>query len=407
MHAPDPQTPYLSILAKPTYACNMRCGACYLRHEREPSQGRMTDEVLNALISQACDLNVPRINLQWIGGESLIVGTGFYERVAQLCERHASPAITIAHYIQSNGTLVDEHWIDFFKRHPDFAVSLSFEVDRRLQEKLRPMRKRSLQSYDTLLAAFSRLREAHMSFGVLSVIVPETLKWDPAEWIREAVASGLRAVGLQLCYQDSLWGSEESVDRYLDWLERLFVAQANWNEAAEPADRLLIRESFYLYEMIRDAPHRSMSCQNSPALCTDYLITVDVDGSVYAYCDSFMGLDGGSVDFRLGNLLNDDLGALLSSPAIGRVREFMANVRSSCEGCEVHALCNGGCPIFRTRLAKGGKLVATESTSYCKLQKGILDSVRDIGKRSVIRRAYAHLGDSNAPSPFLRGDSQS
>jgi uncharacterized protein len=366
----------------------------------------MKNHILEALISNACRINSKNLSFQWIGGESLLVGIDFYKKALELSNKYKKKKTYVDHNIQTNGTLIDKRWIDFFKKHREFSLSLSFEITRELQNRLRA-RNGKIQkgTYDSLTNIIQGINSAGIELGVLSVITPLTLKTDPEKWLSSAVNSGVRRVGLQLSYHHSYWGKLTQVAQYLEWIHRLFLAQARYNENVEdPLDFFTIRESYYIYNLIRNPNRKSSSCHNVNRPCTDYLFTVDVDGEIFSHCDAFMGLMDKNFDFRMGNVLTDDFNAIFSSEKYMKVRRAFWEEKSSCNSCLFHILCQGGCPIFKTRIPKRGQLLPIkDSKSYCQLQKGLLSYARDLKKRNLIRKAYRFLENKNSlPVNFIK-----
>jgi uncharacterized protein len=88
-------------------------------------------------------------------------------------------------------------------------------------------------------------------------------------------------------------------------------------------------------------------CQVAPTTCIfskrcGKAGIVEHDGSVYS-CDHFM-----YPEYRLGNLLHDDLAALMQAPAqqaFGAAKE--TTLPGACQRCEFRFACNGECPKNR------------------------------------------------------------
>ena len=54
------------------------------------------------------------------------MGLDFFRRSVELVEKYRRPGMTVEHTIQTNGTLLDAEWADFFREH-GFLVGLSLD----------------------------------------------------------------------------------------------------------------------------------------------------------------------------------------------------------------------------------------------------------------------------------------
>lgn len=114
----------LSILVVPTDICNMNCKYCY--HEAHFAEHTMmADEVLEKLMAVTIP-NYQKIHFIWHGGEPLIMGLGFYRKVLQLQKKYSNNGQKIQNSIQTNLTLLDDNWVDFFIENK-FGIGSSFD----------------------------------------------------------------------------------------------------------------------------------------------------------------------------------------------------------------------------------------------------------------------------------------
>lgn len=100
------------IMAKPAgAACNMRCAYCYYIDKQRLSSGggsMMSDWLLEEFIRQYIECQtMPQVLFTWHGGEPLLRGLGFYEKVMKIERKYASGR-QIDNCLQTNGTLIDD-----------------------------------------------------------------------------------------------------------------------------------------------------------------------------------------------------------------------------------------------------------------------------------------------------------
>ena len=392
---------FFTLLAKPTYACNMCCPQCYLKYERTSRKGTMDDNILKALILKAAKVNVDYLNLQWIGGESLLVGTEFYQKAIDLIREYSGSNIYIDQWIQTNASLINDEWIQFLCENRErIHLSISFEVTRELQEKLRPMHT-GASSFELVKKRIKLLNENNVPYGVLSVITNDTVKTEPTDWLKAVVDLGIKAIGLQICYQDFFWGDIENTYLCMDWINKLFQAQAQYNQRTDKENCIVIRESLYLYHLLRETTVRYTSCHNSSVVCSDYLLTVDMNGDVYGYCDAFMGTNDGDESFLLGNVAEDEFETIFLSEKYKNVRKIMLQGKLECQNCDVVNFCNGGCSLFKGRMVKNGRLIPFSHNNYCVIQKRLFSYLKNIPQRLLLRDIYwFYENNAHLPTPL-------
>ena len=123
--------PSFAVMAKPIGPlCNLSCSYCYYKEKSslypEVSNYVMPDAVLESFISQYFDLNgADGADFAWQGGEPLLLGLDFFEKVIRLQERHARGR-RFSNTIQTNGTLINDLWCEFFVRN---KILLGLSID--------------------------------------------------------------------------------------------------------------------------------------------------------------------------------------------------------------------------------------------------------------------------------------
>jgi uncharacterized protein len=394
-----------TVLAKPTGRCNLHCSFCYQSANRMVRGPRMSQEVQEILVRRLCEHPSVNLGLEWIGGESLAAGIDFYRRCEELIAEYQRPGTNITSPIQTNATLLDQQWVDFLAANRRYALSIGFEIFPHLQNTLRAGRGAFTDTYTLVSNNLRMLQAAEVPFGVLTVIEPATLEISPREWLQGVVAHGIRQVGLQFSYQHVYTGDLAQVQRYITWLDQLFLEHAQHNASCPPEQRLRIRESYYLYNMLRGADVSYGCCHYSPALCSDFLISVGEDGRVYGHCDAFMGTrENDGRDYCIGSVIEQDFASILTSPRLEQIRYALALGRTKCHACAYFELCRGGCGFFKA-MSNGriGAGFGDPIESYCAINIALLSYVTNPRQAEVIVRAYSYLNDRDIlPGTFIQ-----
>ncbi len=118
-------------MAKPSGAiCNLACSYCFFLDKELLYPGspfRMSDEVLENYIRQLIEGHrTPQVTVAWQGGEPTLMGLDFYRRAIEFQDKYRKPGTTFENTMQTNGTLLDDNWCEFFKEH-NFLIGISID----------------------------------------------------------------------------------------------------------------------------------------------------------------------------------------------------------------------------------------------------------------------------------------
>ena len=129
------------IMLKPAGAlCNLRCKYCYYLEKNElyKRQGNhvITDELLEKFVKEYIEAQTtPNILFTWHGGETLMRPISLYRRALEL-QRIYSHGRQIDNCIQTNGTLLNDEWCEFFKQN-NFLVGVSIDGPQEFHDEYR------------------------------------------------------------------------------------------------------------------------------------------------------------------------------------------------------------------------------------------------------------------------------
>jgi len=160
------------VMTKPRGAiCNLDCRYCYYLPKEKlypGSQFRMTDELLEEFTRQyIAAQQVNQVTFAWQGGEPLLMGLAFYERAIHFQRKYARPGMRVENTMQTNGTLIDQDWARFFKRH-NFLVGLSLDGPRELHDAYR-VNKGGAGSFEDALRGWKLLNACGVETGLLGL----------------------------------------------------------------------------------------------------------------------------------------------------------------------------------------------------------------------------------------------
>ncbi len=177
----DRQTHRFHVMLKPIGpACNLDCTYCYYLHKehlfKASSSSRVMDDVtLEAVIKQYIAANEHKeVVFSWQGGEPTLLGVPFFEKVIRLQEKHNPTQKNIANTLQTNGTLLDNNWAKFLKKH-DFLVGLSIDGPEELHNKHR-IDKGGKGSFKQVMRGVECLQALDVPFTTLTTVNRDNAK---------------------------------------------------------------------------------------------------------------------------------------------------------------------------------------------------------------------------------------
>ena len=129
------------VMLKPAGSlCNLRCKYCYyLEKDKLYKQCKnhvISDELLEKFIKEYIEAQTtPQVLFTWHGGETLMRPISFYKRALEL-QRIYGRGRQIDNCIQTNGTLLNDEWCQFFKDN-NFLVGVSIDGPQEFHDEYR------------------------------------------------------------------------------------------------------------------------------------------------------------------------------------------------------------------------------------------------------------------------------
>src|SRR5664279_2642482 len=130
------------VMVKPLGAiCNIDCTYCYYLHKKDllgsDRQFLISDDILETHIRQYIEgQDREEVVFSWQGGEPTLLGLAFFQKVVELEQKYKKPGQRIENDLQTNGTLLNDDWGAFLKRH-GFLVGLSIDGPEELHDVFR------------------------------------------------------------------------------------------------------------------------------------------------------------------------------------------------------------------------------------------------------------------------------
>ena len=338
------------LLAKPSGAiCNLDCAYCFFLNKEllyPGSRFRMSEELLEQYIRQLIESHrVNQVNIAWQGGEPTMRGLDFYRKAMAMAEKHRRPGMTFLNTMQTNGTLLNDDWCEFFKEH-NFLIGLSIDGPRKLHDFYR-VDKRGRPSFDNVMRGLRLLQKHEVEYNLLTTVnrvnadhpleVYRFLRDEArSDWIQFIpVVERINEDGLTL-YQEGTTVSDRSVlpEQFGDFLSGVF-------------DEWVRNDVGRIYVQTFEATVRNWLGMSSSGMCVfnetcGQGLAIEHNGDLYA-CDHFV-----EPNYLLGNIQDEHLLEMVASE---QQMKFGQDKRDSlpqyCLDCDVRFACHGECPKNR------------------------------------------------------------
>lgn len=325
----------MTVLVKPaSSACNLNCRYCFYRDEANSrcisGTGSMSMDTAENLIGKVVAFckEDSVISFMFQGGEPLLAGLQFFEGFVSLAENLKTCGSSFNWSVQTNGTLLNDEFCEFFKRN-NFLVGVSLDGKKPLHDKYRS------ESFDRAMNGIELLRKHGVDFNILSVITADT---DASELFDFYIENDFRDVQPIYCL-DPLGGEKSEYSLGARELARFQKRLFNrWFSAVNNGERMYIRDFDNILSLLTTG--KAEQCGAS-GRCNAQLV-VEADGTCYP-CD-FYCLD----EFECLNINTASVEDILNCDGLRRFFEHTEPENRLCPECPVKSICGSGCKRYRS-----------------------------------------------------------
>jgi uncharacterized protein len=330
-------------MAKPNGAlCNLNCKYCFYTSKMELYQDReieMSDEVLEEYTRQYINaMEIPEVTFAWQGGEPTLMGIEFFKKAIKFQEKYKKPGMQIYNTIQTNGTLLDDSWCEFFREN-NFLVGISIDGPHDLHDAYRRDKKGN-PSFDQVMHGLDLLKKYEVEFNILCTVnrINADYPLEVYNFFKEEVgAKHIQFIPI-VEMEDSngkIKVSDESVlpEQYGKFLSTIF-------------DEWVRKDVGKVYVQIFDAALASW-VDYPPAVCVfaptcGTALIIEHNGDIYS-CDHFV-----DSEHLLGNIMKKSLKEMvISSFQLQFGQNKVDHLPKQCIECSVKFACQGACPKHR------------------------------------------------------------
>jgi uncharacterized protein len=335
--------PLSSVLVKPAGPdCNMDCSYCFYLGKADLFPGaphRMSDRVLEEMTRQVMSQSSSHVSFGWQGGEPTLMGRSFFQNAVEFQSRFGNGK-SVGNGLQTNGLLLDPGWAAFLHRY-QFLVGLSLDGPEHVHDHYRVL-KGGQKTWSTVADSAKLLLDAGVQVNALTVVTDYSSR-HAEEIYTFHKEQGLRHMQFIPCVETDAADPSRaapfsvSPERYGEFLVALFdLWIADVHDGVASTSIRYFDSVFHRYVGLT-APDCTLAER-----CGSYLV-VEHNGDVFS-CDFFV-----DPEWRLGNVLEGELIAMLNSSRQQEFGEMKASRPVMCEGCQWLRMCYGGCTKDRLR----------------------------------------------------------
>jgi len=380
-----------SLLIKPASAdCNLNCTYCfYLDHADlypETKIHRMSDKVLERVISSYLSTNQPVYGFGWQGGEPTLMGLDFFQKVVDLQKKYGKPGAVVSNGLQTNGILINDDFAQHLAKY-NFLVGVSLDGPAEIHNHYRKFIN-GADTHDRVLKSIERLKRHRVEFNILVLVNNLNVK-KPKQIYHYLCDQGFYYHQYIECVEFDDKGNLCSFSiKGEEWGEFLCGIYDEWIKTDTRKISVRLFDSLLNYLVDK----RYVVCKMNQNCCQYFV--VEYNGDIYP-CDFFV-----EKQLKLGNIRYGTWGEFLNSDIYHEFGRQKALWNKQCWECEYIVYCSGGClknrfyskrrdPSQISWLCKGWKMF------YQHALPGLKELAREIRKERI---SYSEGEDSQKES---------
>lgn len=324
---------HISVIAKPTHECNLKCRYCYLEESAE--DGRMSEGLMVQSIEKVSSF-AEDSHWIWHGGEPLLMGIDFFRAVKDVQDFYRKKEKKFSNGIQSNATLVTPELVDFIKKTRDFNVGTSIDGPREVHNRTR-IYADGTGSFDDVLTGQKLLKRERIGGGAICVINAQNIDF-PQELYNFFKSERINVKFNPLIKsgraKENLNDLGITPKQYGDFLLKLWNI---YNEDVKKEGKVSVDIDPFMEVLGNIGTGKPLGCNYSVS-CRDNFISIGPQGDIYP-CGRFDGIR----EFWMGNVKKGTIEEAVTSGINSKLKERnLSNVRG-CSSCDFGKVCNSGC----------------------------------------------------------------
>ncbi len=296
----------------------------------------------------------------WHGGEPMLMGTSFYKE-AILMQQKLLSKIYVLNNIQTNGTLINKEWCDFFQQNR-FGIGISLDGDSVLNsDRIYPS---GTPAIDKILEGQRLLAKNHVKHGILAVIDEKLYGHEQAfyDFIKK-LGCNLK-VNIKIPYGLGKENVHVQTRESLDAIGNAYIQLYNIWKNDIPKKNPFVISPFKEFITAFITGEVSECCFSQTG-CSHH-ICVGHDGRIFS-CGRFSS----DADYEIGNIFEMSLKEVEQHEKYLLKEQRIKFIEEKCGNCRYLKLCYGGCP--QVAVAWYGNFM--EKSPYCDIYRALFKQI--------------------------------
>jgi len=312
----------MTAIVEPTTNCNLRCKYCFAGNKDSKI---MSFETLRMIIESILEFNgKDKISkFIWHGGEPLLAGLDFLNKIVEFQEPYTSDGFKIANAIQTNMINISDSIITFLKDN-EFGVGSSLDYPKEVHNYYRN------NSFDQVYENIAYSKSKGLHVGVICILSKRNI--NSVNEIYSFFNDAQLDFSLTPVIPNKSFNVEIiTPDEYFSAIKELFDIWFNdhdCNIRINPCDGII--QAILLKGV-------TLTCIHSEN-CLNNFLTFLPNGDVFP-CNRFTDY----ADFKIGNLNKSSFEEILNSDVRKRILLRIPKNIPSCRNCKYIKYCKGGC----------------------------------------------------------------
>ncbi len=332
--------PISLVVIQPTSFCNLDCDYCYLPDRQ--SKNLLSLDLIEPIFKTIFTSQFLRqdFSVCWHAGEPLAVPISFYEavfeRISEADRRYNTQSCSVRHYIQTNGTLINQAWCELFKQH-NVHVGVSIDGPAFIHDAHRKTRK-GLGTHAATMRGISFLQKHEIPLNVIAVLTQDSLDY-PDDIFNFFMGHGITDVGFNMeetegIHQSSSLNHSGKEERYRAFMQRF------WDLTVQANGMFKLREFESLCTLIYTDSRIHSTDMNKPFV----IVNFDHKGNFSTFDPELLSVKTERYgDFILGNVLQDTFESVCYTEKFQQIyRDMTGGVELCRQTCKYFGLCGGG-----------------------------------------------------------------
>ncbi|MEG2354067.1 MAG: anaerobic sulfatase maturase [Clostridium sp.] len=334
------------LLIKPASSdCNLKCSYCFYLDKKdlylEQSCHRISEEVLDKLISSYLERDQKQYNISWQGGEPSLMGTEFFKKVTELEMKYGQKGKFMANAFQTNGTLITDELAKHLKKFR-FLVGVSLDGNAEMHDYYRKTID-NRGSHTDVMNGIDILDKNNVKYNILTLVNSSNVK-KGKELYNYFKKEGFSYQQYTPCVEFDKEGNIlEFTITAKEWGAFLSEIFDEWLKT--DVNKVSIRLFDSILSSLIYKKNNICSMEDN---CSKYFV-VEHNGDVYP-CDFFV-----EEKRKLGNIMDNTWDELLSKDEYILFGKEKSRWNNKCNRCSYLNLCLGDCLKHRYKEGKDAK----------------------------------------------------